>query len=43
LLAGWSTVALMPLASTLGFAVGPILNAHRLDRQRYFLPALRMR
>jgi len=34
-------VALMPLASTLGFAVGPILNAHRLDRQRYFLPALR--
>jgi MFS family permease len=34
-------VALMPLASTLGFSVGPILNAHRLDRQSYFLPALR--
>ena len=34
-------VALMPLASTLGFAVGPILNAHRLDRQSQFLPALR--
>src|SRR5262245_17692443 len=34
-------VALMPLASTLGFAVGPILNAHRLDRQTQFLPALR--
>jgi MFS family permease len=35
------TVALMPLASTLGFSVGPILNAHRLDRQSQFLPALR--
>ena len=34
-------VALMPLASTLGFSLGPILNAHRLDRQSHFLPALR--
>lgn len=34
-------VALMPLASTLGFAIGPILNAHRMDRQSQFLPALR--
>lgn len=34
-------VALMPLASTLGFSLGPILNAHRLDRQSQFLPALR--
>jgi len=34
-------VALMPLASTLGFSIGPILNAHRLDRQSHFLPALR--
>ena len=34
-------VALMPLASTLGFSLGPILNAHRLDRQNHFLPALR--
>lgn len=34
-------VALMPLAATLGFSIGPILNAHRLDRQQQFLPALR--
>jgi len=34
-------VALMPMASTLGFSFGPILSAHRLDRQTHFLPALR--
>jgi MFS family permease len=34
-------VALMPMASTLGFSIGPILSAHWLDRQRHFLPALR--
>ena len=34
-------VALMPMASTLGFSIGPILSAHRLDHQRQFLPALR--
>jgi MFS family permease len=34
-------VALMPMASTLGFSIGPILSAHRLDRQSHFLPALR--
>ncbi len=34
-------VALMPMASTLGFSIGPILSAHRLDHQRHFLPALR--
>lgn len=34
-------VALMPMASTLGFSLGPILSAHWLDRQRLFLPALR--
>lgn len=38
---GAGLVALMPLASTLGFSLGPILNAHRLDRQTHFLPALR--
>jgi MFS family permease len=35
-------VALMPMASTLGFAIGPILSAHRLDRSGHFLPALRV-
>jgi MFS family permease len=34
-------VAFVPMASTLGFALGPILSAHRLDRQSHFLPALR--
>jgi MFS family permease len=34
-------VAFVPMASTLGLAIGPILNAHRLDRQAQFLPALR--
>jgi MFS family permease len=34
-------VALMPMAATLGFALGPILSAHRLDRSGQFLPALR--
>lgn len=34
-------VAFVPMASTLGFALGPIFNAHRLDRQSQFLPALR--
>jgi MFS family permease len=34
-------VAFVPMASTLGFAMGPILSAHRLDRQAQFLPALR--
>jgi MFS family permease len=34
-------VALMPMAATLGFALGPILSAHRLDRSGHFLPALR--
>jgi MFS family permease len=35
-------VALMPMAATLGFAIGPILSAHRLDRSGQFLPALRL-
>jgi MFS family permease len=34
-------VAFVPMASTFGFAIGPILSAHRLDRQAHFLPALR--
>jgi MFS family permease len=34
-------VAFVPMASTLGMAIGPILSAHRLDRQAQFLPALR--
>jgi MFS family permease len=33
-------VAFVPMASTLGFALGPILSAHRLDGQRHFLPVL---
>src|SRR6188508_3845038 len=33
-------VAFVPMASTLGFALGPILSAHRLDGQRQFLPVL---
>jgi len=34
-------VALMPMAATLGFSIGPILTAHRLDGECHFLPALR--
>jgi MFS family permease len=34
-------VALMPMAATIGFAIGPILTAHHLDHQANFLPALR--
>jgi MFS family permease len=34
-------VAFVPMASTLGFSLGPILTAHRLDQQAQFLPALR--
>jgi MFS family permease len=34
-------VAFVPMASTLGFSLGPILSAHRLDGQRHFLPVLR--
>lgn len=34
-------VALMPMASTMGFALGPILIAHHVDRQRVFMPLLR--
>jgi len=33
-------VAFVPMASTLGFSLGPILSAHRLDGQRHFLPVL---
>ncbi len=38
--AAWM-VALMPMATTVGFSLGPIFTAHRLDRQRHFLPVLR--
>jgi MFS family permease len=34
-------VAFVPMASTLGFALGPILSAHRLDGKGQFLPVLR--
>jgi MFS family permease len=34
-------VAFVPMATTLGFALGPILSAHRLDREAQFLPVLR--
>lgn len=34
-------VAFVPMASTAGFALGPIFSAHRLDGQRQFLPVLR--
>lgn len=38
--AAWM-VAMMPMASTMGFALGPILVAHHMDRQKQFLPVLR--
>jgi MFS family permease len=38
--AAWM-VAMMPMASTMGFAIGPILVAHHMDRQKQFLPVLK--
>jgi MFS family permease len=34
-------VALMPMASAMGFSIGPIFVAHHLDRQKHFLPVLK--
>ncbi|HEY0468130.1 MAG TPA: MFS transporter, partial [Polyangiaceae bacterium] len=36
-----SAIALMPMASSLGYAIGPIITAHWLDRQTDFVPVLR--
>jgi MFS family permease len=33
-------VALMPMASSMGFSIGPIFVAHYLDGQKHFLPVL---
>lgn len=38
--AAWM-VALMPMATHLGFSLGPILSAHRLDGRSEFVPVLR--
>jgi MFS family permease len=38
--AAWM-VALMPMAASIGFSLGPILSAHHLDCQHQFLPILR--
>jgi MFS family permease len=36
-----SMVAMMPMLTTIGFAIGPMLSAHRLDRQPEFMSMLR--
>ncbi|MEI9949793.1 MAG: MFS transporter [Pseudomonadota bacterium] len=36
-----SAIALMPMASSLGYSIGPILTAHWLDRKADFVPVLR--
>ncbi|RYZ10092.1 MAG: MFS transporter [Myxococcales bacterium] len=38
--AAWM-VALMPMATHVGFSLGPILSAHHLDRRSEFIPVLR--
>jgi MFS family permease len=38
--AAWM-VAMMPMASAMGFALGPIIVAHHMDRQKQFIPVLR--
>jgi MFS family permease len=38
--AAWM-VALMPMATQVGFSLGPILSAHRLDGRSEFVPVLR--
>lgn len=38
--AAWM-VALMPMATHMGFSLGPILSAHRLDGRSEFVPVLR--